>query len=172
MPVYALGDLVPSIDPEAFVHPDAVVIGAVSLAAGSSLWPGAVLRGDYGAISVGEGTSVQDGCVLHADEGLPTVVGGGCIVGHLAHLEGCIVEDGCLIGVGSIVLRRAIIERGATVAAGAVVLQGTRVPAGRLAAGVPARIGEGGLSPEEIREGVGRYLSEARRYREEMRRLR
>ena len=115
VPIYALDYAAPAIDPQAFVHPDAVVIGAVELAAGSSVWPGAVLRGDHGLIKVGERTSVQDGTIVHTTQEHPTVIGADCVVGHRAHLEGCVVEDGCLIGSGSLVLNRARVARGAVV---------------------------------------------------------
>jgi carbonic anhydrase/acetyltransferase-like protein (isoleucine patch superfamily) len=138
VPIYALDYAAPAIDPQAFVHPDAVVIGAVELAAGSSVWPGAVLRGDHGLIKVGERTSIQDGTIVHTTEELPTVIGAGCVVGHRAHLEGCVVEDGCLIGSGSLVLNRARVAAGAVVAAAALVLEDMTVPAGALAIGVPA----------------------------------
>lgn len=100
MPIYALGDRVPTIDPTAFVHPDAVVIGDVHLGPESTVWPTAVLRGDHGTIRVGARTSIQDGTVIHCTADLPTVVGDECVVGHNAHLEGCTVEDHCLIGSG------------------------------------------------------------------------
>src|SRR5665213_2219299 len=93
MPIYRLGDLVPQIHPEAFVHPEAVLIGNVTIGSESTVWPGAVLRGDFGTITVGERSSVQDGTVIHAGPGFPTVVGDGCVIGHLAHLEGCTMED-------------------------------------------------------------------------------
>ena len=112
MAIYRLGDLVPVIDPEAYVHPDAVVIGDVTLGAEASVWPGAVLRGDYGTITVGARTSVQDGTVIHAGPGFPTLVGAGCVIGHLAHLEGCVLEDECLVGSGSVVLHHAVIGVG------------------------------------------------------------
>ena len=96
MAVYALGERMPTIHPDAFVHPDAVVIGAVALGPEATVWPGAVLRGDYGSISVGARTSIQDGAVIHATSELATVIGADCVIGHLAHLEGCVVEDGCL----------------------------------------------------------------------------
>ena len=100
MAIYALGDVVPSIDPDAYVHPDAVVIGDVTLGPETTVWPSAVLRGDYGAIVVGARTSIQDGTVIHAGPGFPTMVGSGCVVGHLVHLEGCTLEDECLVGIG------------------------------------------------------------------------
>ena len=121
MAIYALGDQVPTIDTEAFVHPDAVVIGAVTLGPETTVWPSAVLRGDYGQISVGARTSIQDGTVIHAGPGFPTRVGDGCVIGHLVHLEGCILEDECLVGSGAVVLHHAVVGTGATVGAGAVV---------------------------------------------------
>jgi carbonic anhydrase/acetyltransferase-like protein (isoleucine patch superfamily) len=169
--IYALGELVPSIDESAFVHPGAVVIGSVEVGPDASLWPGAVLRGDYGRIVVGARTSVQDGCVLHADRDVETVVGAGCILGHLAHLEGCVVEDDCLIGAGAVVLHRAVVGCGATVAAGAVVLEDATVPAGRLVAGVPARVVPGGWTLDQIRAGSALYVDNAKRYRDELRRI-
>src|SRR5262249_38039746 len=88
MPIYALGDLTPAIDPTAYVSPEAVVIGNVVLGPESSIWPGAVLRGDHGLIQVGARTSIQDGSIVHTTEHWPTIVGPDCVVGHLVHLEG------------------------------------------------------------------------------------
>src|SRR5712691_7094254 len=139
MAVYALGDLVPHVHPDAFVHPDAVVIGAVTLGAQASVWPATVLRGDYGRIDIGELTSVQDGTVVHTTAQWPTVIGARCVVGHNAHLEGCRIGDGCLIGSGAIVLNRATVEPGAGVGAAALIPQGALVPTGYIALGVPGR---------------------------------
>ena len=130
MPIYRLGDLVPKIHPEAYVHPDAVVIGDVTIGAESTVWPGAVLRGDYGTITVGARSSVQDGTVIHAGPGFPTIVGDGCVIGHLAHLEGCTMEDDSLVGSGSVVLHHAVVGTGATVGANAVVPNRMEVPPG------------------------------------------
>lgn len=171
MAVYALGSLVPKIDGEAFVHPAATVIGDVTIGPDSTIWPGAVLRGDFGAIHIGSRTSIQDGSVLHAGPGFPTVVGDGCVVGHLVHLEGCILEDECLVGSGSIVLHMATVSTGATVGAGAVVLAGTRVTAGSLAVGVPASVKPGRSNLDSIRIAVEEYVQNGRRYREDLRRL-
>ena len=167
MPVYALDDLVPSIDPGAYVHPDAVVIGAVKLAVGASVWPGAVLRGDHGEITVGERTSIQDGTIVHTTRDRPTVIGADCVVGHRAHLEGCVVEDGCLIGSGSLVLNRARIEAGAVVAAAALIREDMVVPAGALALGVPATVREGaGLRQRDwIANAVKSYVGLAEKHR-------
>src|SRR3954452_6281199 len=106
MPIYSLGDLVPEIHPDAYVHPDAVVIGQVVLGPEASVWPGAVLRGDHGRIEIGARSSVQDGSIIHAGARIPTIVGDDCTIGHLVHLEGCILEPNTLVGSASVVLHR------------------------------------------------------------------
>jgi carbonic anhydrase/acetyltransferase-like protein (isoleucine patch superfamily) len=171
MPVYALGDRVPNIHPDAFVHPDAVVIGDVRVGAESSVWPGAVLRGDYGTIIIGARTSIQDGTVVHAVEAFPTVVGDDCVIGHLAHLEGCVIHDRALVGSGSVVLHHAHVRTGATVAAGAVVRNRMDVPEGALAVGVPAQIREGASDQEAIEAGAALYVWNAKRYKTDLRPL-
>jgi len=171
MTLYALGDIVPRIDPDAFVHPDCTIIGNVEIAAGATIWPQAVLRGDQSRIVVGARTSVQDGAVLHCTRALETVVGSDCTIGHLAHLEGCIVENGALVGTGSIVLHRAIVRSGALVGAGAVVPNDMEVPAGAMALGVPARIREGAVRPDQITHPAEEYLRNWTRYRAELRRI-
>lgn len=158
MPVYALGDHEPQIHPDAFVHPDAVLIGRVTLGARASVWPAAVLRADFGDIVIGERTSIQDGTVLHTTEQWPTVVGAGCVVGHNAHLEGCRIGDGCLVGSGSIVLNRAVVEDRAGVGAAALVSEGAVVPTGQIALGVPARMRPAPDLAEWVAWGVEEYL--------------
>jgi carbonic anhydrase/acetyltransferase-like protein (isoleucine patch superfamily) len=171
MPIYALGDRTPSIHPDAFVHPDAVIIGDVRIGADSSVWPGAVLRGDYGTIIVGERTSIQDGAIVHAIADYPTVIGDDCVVGHLAHLEGCVVHDRALIGSGSVVLHEATVFSGATVGAGAVVRNRMEVPANALAVGVPATIKPDVSGEESILENAESYVENAKWYKRELRRL-
>jgi carbonic anhydrase/acetyltransferase-like protein (isoleucine patch superfamily) len=171
MAVYALGELTPTVHPDAFVHPDAVVIGQVTLGAEASVWPGAVLRGDYGSITVGPRTSVQDGAVIHATSRLATIIGADCVVGHLAHLEGCVVEDGALVGSGSIVLHEALVRSGALVGAGAVVPGGMEVPGGAMALGVPAKIRPDAVPPDSFASNVALYVDNGRRYRSDLRRL-
>ena len=171
MPIYALGDRVPDIAADAFVHPDAVVIGHVTIAAQASVWPTAVLRGDYGEISVGARTSVQDGTVIHATAEHPTRVGADCVVGHLAHLEGCTIEPGSLVGSNSVVLHRAVVRSGALVGAGALVPNDMEVPAGAMALGIPAKLRPGTVQPGQFRESVQGYVANGRRYLEQLRRL-
>jgi carbonic anhydrase/acetyltransferase-like protein (isoleucine patch superfamily) len=171
MAIYALGDFVPVIHPDAFVHPDAVVIGQVSIGADASVWPGAVLRGDYGKIFIGARTSVQDGTVIHATAEKPTVIGADCVIGHLAHLEGCVVADGCLIGSGSILLHDVQVGASALVGAGAVLAPGTEVPALARALGIPARIKLEDVLADHTVESVALYVANAQRYKQDLRRL-
>lgn len=171
MSIYALGELTPTVHPTAFVHPDAVVIGDVTIGAESSIWPGAVLRGDEGHISVGARTSIQDNSVLHTTVDSPTIVGDDCVVGHMVHLEGCTIEPGCLIGNASVVLHRVVVHSGAIVGANAVVLNDTDVPAGALAVGTPAVIKPDRARQGDIVDGVATYVARAARYRAELRRV-
>ena len=171
MPIYALGDRVPQIHEDAYIHPDAVVIGDVRIGADSSVWPTAVLRGDYGTIIVGERTSIQDGTVVHTTARWPTAIGEDCVVGHNAHLEGCVIEAGCLIGSGSVTLNRAVVGAGSIVAAGSVVPEGFIVPARSLVAGVPAAIKRSDVNPTWIEFAVKSYIETARHHRNGLRRL-
>ena len=171
MPLYALGNRTPTIHPDAFVHPDAVVIGDVRIGAESSIWPSAVLRGDYGTIIVGERTSIQDGAIIHAVPEYPTVIGSDCVIGHLAHLEGCVIEDRALVGSGAIVLHRATVHSGATVGAGAVVRNRMDVPANALAVGVPAIIKVDASGSDSIVENAATYVANAHWYQRELREL-
>lgn len=171
MTLYALADIEPRIHPDAFIHPDCTIIGNVVIGAGATIWPQAVLRGDQSRIVVGARTSVQDGSVLHCTRDLETVVGNDCTIGHLAHLEGCIVEDGSLVGTGSIVLHREIVRVGALVGAGAVVPNGMEVPSGAMALGVPAHVREGAVRPEQVTYPAQEYVRNCERYLSELRRL-
>lgn len=172
MAIYALGDREPVIPDSAFVHPEATVIGAVTLGEQASVWPSAVLRADFGEIVVGDRSSVQDGTVVHCIEEQPTTIGADCVVGHNAHLEGCTVADGCLIGSGSIVLNFVTVGAGSVVGAGAVVAEHTDVPEATMALGVPARLRP---VPDEVSEwvrfGVDEYLTNSTVHRDQLRRL-
>ena len=130
----------PKIDPDAFVAPTAVVVGAVTMGPRASIWYGAVARADEETIEIGEGSNVQDGCTLHSDPGFPLVIGRGVTVGHRVVLHGARVDDDVLVGMGSVVMNGAHIGSGSIVAAGAVVTPGTQVPSGSVVAGVPAKV--------------------------------
>ena len=147
----------PQIDANAWVAESAVVIGDVQMAAGSSLWPTSVARGDLEQISIGVGSNVQDGAVLHGDPGQPVRLGADVTVGHRAVIHGATLEDGCLVGIGAIVLNGVTVGAGALVAAGSVVTKD--VPPGTLVMGAPAAV-KRELSPEAIDE----QRCHARRY--------
>ncbi|HBJ72142.1 MAG TPA: gamma carbonic anhydrase family protein [Actinobacteria bacterium] len=171
MAIYALGELEPSIDPTAFIHPDAVVIGDVRIGPGSSVWPGAVLRADYGSITIGSHTSIQDGSVIHCTDEEPTIIGDRCTVGHNVHIEGAHIHDDCLIGSGSIVLNGSEIGPRALIGAGALVPMRKVVPPQARALGVPCVIQENAVSGLPDEDGVEGYAANARRYLAELRRL-
>jgi carbonic anhydrase/acetyltransferase-like protein (isoleucine patch superfamily) len=155
------------IHPSAFIAPTASVLGDVTLEADSSVWYGAVLRGDMAPILIGAQSNLQDGSIVHVDEGMPCRVGRRVGVGHRVVLHGCIVEDECLIGMGSVVLNEARIGTGSVIAAGAVNPEGMQVPAGSLVMGVPGRI----LRPVDaelirrIEETWAHYVEQARAHR-------
>lgn len=132
--IYYLGEKRPQIHPTAFVAPTAVIIGEVTLEANTSVWFGAVLRGDSGAIHIGEGTNIQDGAVIHDG----TQIGRNCTISHLASVHGCTVGDNVLIGNGALVLDGCEIGEGSIIGAGAVLPPGTKVPAYTVMLGVPA----------------------------------
>ena len=172
MTIYALDDDEPDIDELAYVAPEAVVIGRVTIGAEASVWPGAVLRGDHGTITVGARTSIQDGTIVHCTARWPTVIGADCVIGHNAHLEGCVVEDGCLIGSGSVTLNRVVVGAGSIVAAAALLPEGFIGPPGSLAAGVPAEIKRSGVDLTSTQGAVKQYIETARHHRRGLRRLR
>jgi carbonic anhydrase/acetyltransferase-like protein (isoleucine patch superfamily) len=158
----------PQVDPDAWVAPNATLVGAVTLRAEASVWFSAVLRGDGDSIEVGAGSNVQDGCVLHADPAYPVRIGAGVSIGHNAVVHGCSVEDGCLIGMGAVVLNGARVGAGSLVAAGSVVLEGADIPPGSLVAGVPGKVRRS-LSDEEMHGLQGnaeRYRQRRRQYAE------
>ncbi|HNP57329.1 MAG TPA: gamma carbonic anhydrase family protein [Gordonia sp. (in: high G+C Gram-positive bacteria)] len=172
MAIYALGDREPTIGADTYIHPDAVVIGDVTLADGVTVWPGAVLRGDYGTISVGEKTNIQDGTVVHCTVIDATIIGARCTVGHNAHIEGATIGDEVLIASGSIVLNGSSIGDGAIVGAGAVVPFNFVVPPRRMALGIPAKIREGYEVPQgHIDLNTTMYFENGKYYRENLRRL-
>lgn len=140
MPVYRFDGLTPVVDPTAFVHPTAVLIGDVIIGPGCYIGPGASLRGDFGRIVVAAGANVQDNCVMHSFPGQDAVIEEGGHVGHGAILHGCIVGREALIGMNAVVMDGARIGAGSFVAAMSFVRAGFEVPPATLVAGVPAKI--------------------------------
>lgn len=153
----------PQVAAGVFLAGNATLIGDVRIEEGVSIWFGAVLRGDFGSIVVGAGSSVQDNVVVHATEEFPTLIGTDVAIGHAAALEGCVIEHGALIGMGSVVLERSRIGEGSVVAAGCVVTEGFEVPPRSLVAGVP------GVVKKELETGLSlgeRAASEYHRMRD------
>ncbi len=140
MSVYSLDGLTPVIDPSAFVHPQASIIGDVIIAARCYVGPGASLRGDFGRIIMMEGSNVQDCCVLHSFPAMDTLLEQDSHIGHSAVLHGCTIRRGALIGIGSIVMDEVVVEEQAFVGAGSFVRAGFTVPRRSLALGSPARV--------------------------------
>lgn len=156
-----------SIDPSAFIHPLAAVIGDVTLGARVSVWPMAVIRADSATITVGADTNVQDGAVLHVDRGFPLTVGSRVSIGHRAVLHGATVEDDCLIAMGAILLNGVVVGAGSLVGAGAVCREGMRIPPRSVVLGVPARVARDATSEiaDRIRRTMESYLSLQGEYR-------
>ncbi len=160
--------ILPSLDPSAWVAPTATVIGQVEIGAQSSVWFGAVLRGDVDWIRIGARTNVQDGAILHCSTGLgPTVIGDDVTIGHMAVVHGCTVHSRCLIGIGATVLDQAVVHSHVMVAAGAVVTPRTVLESGFLYAGIPAKrirpLTEAEI--ESFSSGAAHYAKTAAQYR-------
>jgi phenylacetic acid degradation protein len=148
--VYSIDGITPVVDPSAYVHPSAVLIGDVIVAARAYIGPCACLRGDFGRIRVEEGANIQDTCMLHGFPGKDTVVGAEVTLGHGAVLHGCVVRRGALVGMNAVVNDNAEVGEEAVVAALAFVKAEQKIPARSLAAGIPARVLRS-LSEQELR---------------------
>lgn len=167
MTLYALEDAVPEIDPEAWVAPTAQIIGKVRIAAGASIWFGAVLRGDNEWIEIGPGSNVQDNSVAHTDPGFPLSVGANCTIGHSAIIHGCTIEDGALVGMGATVLNGAVVGAGSLVGAGALVTEQKVFPPNSLVVGSPGRVVRdlGETGGEELAKTAAGYRARVELYR-------
>jgi carbonic anhydrase/acetyltransferase-like protein (isoleucine patch superfamily) len=161
--------IAPSIDPEAWLAPTATVIGDVEIGAGSSIWFGAILRGDVNRVRIGRGTNIQDGSVVHVTRTrFETIVGDDVLIGHMAMIHGCTIEAGAFVGMKACVMDGAVVAAGGMVAAGALVTPGKRVGSGELWAGTPARFVRRVSETEaaNMREAPPRYAALAAAYRE------
>ena len=168
---FELGGKRPTVHPDAYIAPTAVLIGDVEIGAGASVWFGAVLRGDEAQIKVGDGANIQDNAVIHCARNLPTVIEQNASVGHSAQLEGCIVEEDAVVGMGATMLQRSRLGKGSLLAAGAVLAEGSEVPPGHLAAGVPAVVKKplDGSSGNWVGITAKHYRDRAVAYREKLR---
>ncbi len=173
MSTYQLDDDVPQVHPSAFVADSAQVMGRVTLAEDTSVWFGAVLRGDTEPITVGRGSNIQDASVVHADVGYPVVIGERVTVGHQVMLHGCVIGDESLIGIGAVVLNGARIGKHCVVGAGSLVTEGKTFPDGSLILGSPAKVVRQ-LTPEQIeglRRSAAHYVVNAQRYKAGLKKL-
>jgi carbonic anhydrase/acetyltransferase-like protein (isoleucine patch superfamily) len=173
MAIFQYADHTPRLGDNAWVADSATVLGRVNLGAGSSVWYGAVLRGDNDQITLGERCNVQDGAILHVDPGLPMVLGDGVSIAHQAMLHGCTIGDNTMIAIQAVVLNRARIGKNCVVAAGAVVTEGAEFPDGVLIMGAPAKV-KRELTAEDIernRRIADGYVEQAQRHRTQARRI-
>lgn len=170
MPVYALPDREPDIAADAWIAPGAVVIGSVVLKPRSSVWFGAVIRGDNDLVTIGEGSNIQDGSVVHIDPGFPLQLARNVTIGHKVMLHGCTVGEQSLIGIGSTVLNGARIGKYSIVGANSLIAEGKEFPDGVLILGSPGRVVRE-LSEEEqagLLRPAQHYQDNAVRYRDTM----
>jgi carbonic anhydrase/acetyltransferase-like protein (isoleucine patch superfamily) len=175
MAIYELDGQAPELPEQGryYVADNAQVIGRVRLKTDSSVWFGAVLRGDNEWIELGERSQIQDNCVLHTDTGFPLTIGSNCVIGHLVMLHGCTIGNNTLIGMGAVLLNGSKIGDNSLVGAGAVVTEGKSFPDNSLIVGAPARVirslDEKAL--ELIREGADVYVERSKLYPHKLRRI-
>lgn len=173
MPLYAIDGEKPHTPQSAWIAPNAIVIGNVSLGSNSSIWWNSVIRGDDEHILIGANTNVQDGSVLHADPGLPLTLGDHVTVGHMAMLHGCTVGEGSLIGIKAVILNRAVIGKECLIGANTLIPEGKVIPDRSLVVGSPGRILRS-LSNEEVeklRSTALHYVESAQMYRDSLMRI-
>lgn len=165
--IYNLDDSGLETEGDCFIAETAVIVGAVRMKHESSVWWGAVLRGDYDSISIGARTNIQDNCVVHMDDGFPVTIGDGVTVGHKAVLHGCTVGDNSLIGINAVILNGAVIGDDCLIGSNALVTEGKIIPDRSLVLGSPGKIVRE-LTDDEVEEIAGfseLYVNNVRRYR-------
>ena len=173
MTVYALGKHVPQIHDDAWVAPDANLIGQVVLDAGASVWFGATIRADHEIIHIGEGSNIQENTVMHIDAGFPLTIGRNCTIGHKVMLHGCTIGDNSLIGMGATVLNGAKIGKNCLIGACALITEGKEIPDGSLVMGAPGRIVRelDKASIQGLEASALHYQENMRRFRDTMRKI-
>ena len=168
MPAYALGFKKPKIHSSVLMAPNATIIGDVVVGPHTSIWPGAVLRGDYGKIRIGRSCSIQDNVMVHCSTGNPALVGDGVTVAHNAIVHACKIGDECLIGAGAIIFDGARVGKHSILGVGTIVLEGRTIPPRSVAVGVPAKVTRrtDEADVRMIRESYKAYVKMAQRYME------
>ena len=165
--IYDFEKNVPQVHPDAWVAPNASLIGKIKLEKNSSIWFNAVLRGDIELITIGESTNIQDGSVLHTDPGFKLNVGKGVTVGHMVMLHGCQIDDDTLIGIGSIILNNAKIGKNCIIGANSLITENKIIPDNSLVVGSPGRVLRK-VTEEEIKaihENAQHYVDGSKKYK-------
>ena len=171
--IWELDGIAPDIAADAWIAPDAQIIGRVVIEPGASIWWGAVLRGDNEEIRIGRGSNVQDLCCLHTDPGFPLTIGANVTVGHKAMLHGCTIGDDSLIGMGATVLNGAKIGTGSLIGASALVSEGKDIPDRVLVMGAPGRVVReiDEAQYQGLLDSAARYQANGARFRAGLKRL-
>ena len=164
---FLIPEKTPSVEADVFIAQGAIVVGDVTLGAQSSVWYGAVLRGDNEPIMVGERSNIQENSVLHTDMGFPLTIGASCTIGHKAMLHGCTIRDGSLIGMGATVLNGAVIGAGSLVGACALITEKKDIPPGSLVMGSPGKVVRelDAAAQERLLQSAAHYQENAARFR-------
>ena len=168
MPAYALGSKSPRVHPTAVISPSTTIIGDVVIGPRTSIWPGAIIRGDYGYIRIGPDCSIQDNVVVHCSAEDPTIIGRGVTVAHSAVVHACRIGDECLIGVGAIIFDGARVGKHSILGVGSTVLGGGIIPPRSVAVGSPAKVVRNATAKDLrlIKDSYKAYVKMARRYAE------
>ncbi len=171
--IWELDGIAPEIAADAWIAPDAQIIGRVVIEPGASIWWGAVLRGDNEEIRIGRGSNVQDLCCLHTDPGFPLTIGANVTVGHRAMLHGCTIGDASLIGMGATILNGAKIGAGSLIGASALVSEGKDIPGRVLVKGAPGRVVReiDEAQYQGLLDSAARYQANGARFRAGLKRL-
>lgn len=169
--IYSLEGRAPRTAGETFVAPTAVVIGDVAIDHESSVWWGAVLRGDYDSIRIGQRSNVQDNAVVHMDAGFPVTLGDSVTIGHKAVLHGCTIGNNSLVGINAVVMNEAVIGDDCLIGSNALITEGKRIPPRSLVLGSPGKVVRELSDAEvaEITDFADRYVRNFRRYQAHLR---
>ena len=165
--IYDFEKNIPEVHPDAWVAPNATLIGKVKLEKNSSIWFNAVLRGDIELISIGENSNIQDGSVLHTDPGYKLNVGNGVTVGHMVMLHGCQIANNTLIGIGSIILNNSKIGKNCIIGANTLITENKVIPDNSLVVGSPGRVLRKVTEDEikAIHENAKHYVDGSKKYK-------
>lgn len=173
MAVYALDDITPDLAEDAWVADTAAVIGNVIMHAGSSVWFGAVVRGDNDPITIGEGANVQDGAVLHSDTGSPLVIGKNVTLGHQAMVHGCTIGEGTLVGIGATILNGTTIGKNCIIGAHALITEGKTIPDNSMVMGAPGKVVKTLSEPQiaMLKMSAQFYVGNSKRFKDGLKRV-